>query len=99
MCFLFYFSPPIVWLHPLGVYVVLGPLANAAFGEGEKMATAVGSRRVLVNPRGHLVLAFPSISWEDLLEAGDGGLGWALTPGYLLGEELLVTPPLYKSMQ
>lgn len=38
------------------------------------MATAVGSRRVLVNPHGHLVLALTSVSIADLLER-DGGAG------------------------
>lgn len=83
LCFLFYSGPPLIRLHPLGVYVVLGPLANAALGEGGKPATAVGSRRLLVNPYGHSVLALPSVSCADLLEGDKWGWqsGWELTQG------------------
>ena len=81
------------------VSIFLGPLANAAFGEGGKVATAVGSSRVLVNCYGHLVLALLSVSCADLLEGDGGANGWmGAHSGYQLSEELLITPPLFKSM-
>lgn len=53
-------SSPLIWLHPPGVYVAQGLLANAAFGEEGEMATAGDCTKVLVNRHGHLMLGLPS---------------------------------------
>lgn len=101
LCFLFSSSPSLIWLHPLGVYVILGPSAHAAFGEG-------GKKQLLpLGPEGFCWILMstwfflsPPSPVQTCWRGTVGLVGWmGAHAGCLLSEELLVTPPLFRSVQ